>query len=82
VTEATAFIQWKGTEACLDWGCPCRPEEEWYTAHFDGFFADVLRCPHCGRVYTLPSHLPMTLTTDPETVALARDCEPMDEEPS
>lgn len=46
------FVQWKGTEACLDLRCRCGR-----TSHYDGGFAYALRCPHCGATYTLPDTL-------------------------
>ncbi len=48
---AEAFIQWKGTDVCLDFRCfKCR-----HDAHFDGDFAYRLICPVCGTVYVMPS---------------------------
>jgi hypothetical protein len=49
---ASAHIQWKGTEACLDFVCSCGAQ-----GHFDGFFAYALRCSNCGRIYELPDTL-------------------------
>lgn len=46
------FIQWKGTDACLDFHCLCGKD-----GHYDGLFAYGLRCSHCKRVYTLPDTL-------------------------
>lgn len=50
-----AFIQWKGTDACLDLYCVCGSQD-----HFDGFFAYRWRCGACGRVYVLPDRLVLT----------------------
>lgn len=36
-----AFLQWKGTDACFDFHCPCGE-----SSHF-------VRCP-CGRVFEMP----------------------------
>ena len=47
-TDATMFLQWKGTEVCLDFRCPCGA-----TGHFDGWGAYFLMCPSCGSVYEL-----------------------------
>lgn len=52
-TDATMFIQWKGTDVCLDFQCPCQPEEIAYSAHFDGYGAYFLLCPGCGSVYEM-----------------------------
>ncbi len=43
-----AFIQWKGTEACMDFRCPCGGG-----GHFDGGFAYFIRCPDCRKVYEM-----------------------------
>lgn len=57
VSEPTpnVYIQWKGTEACLDLRCRCGTP-----SHYDGGFAYALRCPHCQRVFTLPTTLAVT----------------------
>lgn len=47
-----AFIQWKGTDVCLDVYCPCGAD-----VHFDGMFAYAVRCWSCQRVWSLPSML-------------------------
>ena len=43
------FIQWKGTEVCMDFSCECGGG-----GHFDGMFAYYVRCPDCGKVWTMP----------------------------
>jgi len=74
VTKAPAdvFIQWKGTDVCLDFHCyRCNT-----FAHFDGDFAYVLKCPVCETHYEMPSVVPLKETarrtcvqvpTDPES---------------
>jgi hypothetical protein len=52
-SDATMFIQWKGTDVCLDFHCPCQPEDTAYSSHLDGFFAYFVRCPRCGAVYEM-----------------------------
>jgi hypothetical protein len=47
-----AFIQWKGTDACLDLYCTCGAQ-----FHFDGYFAYELTCGNCGQTYALPNTL-------------------------
>lgn len=44
-----AFIQWKGTEVCMDFYCECGAH-----LHFDGFFAYAMRCPHCHVAWEMP----------------------------
>jgi hypothetical protein len=40
------MVQWKGTNVCMDVYCKCGQH-----THFDGYFANNLKCPHCGTVY-------------------------------
>lgn len=51
-TRPDAFIQWKGTDACLDVYCGCGGQ-----FHFDGYFAYELTCGRCGQTYELPNTL-------------------------
>ena len=41
------WLQWKGTDACIDFRCACNDLH-----HYDGLFAYQVRMP-CGRVYAL-----------------------------
>lgn len=61
------FIQWKGTNVCLDFTCECG-----HHGHFDGYFAYVLRCTYCGKTWEMPFHLYPRETNDDE---FARDLE-------
>lgn len=45
-TESGGWIQWKGTDACVDLHCVCGQ-----TGHVDGEFMYQLICPKCGRKY-------------------------------
>lgn len=47
-TEADMFIQWKGTDVCLDFRCPCGTH-----SHFDGYFAYFVTCPTCDQTYQM-----------------------------
>jgi len=42
------WIQWKGTEVCIDIYCQCGKP-----SHFDGSFLYHWKCPHCGTKYAL-----------------------------
>lgn len=53
-----AFIQWKGTDVCMDVDCP-NPECHDGGGHFDGDFAYFLRCYSCGAIIKLGSHVPV-----------------------
>lgn len=48
--KSTAFIQWKGTDVCLDLECSCGA-----LVHLDGRFAYAVRCIKCNSVYEMPS---------------------------
>ena len=47
-SDASMFIQWKGTDVCLDFYCPCGAH-----GHLDGSFAYNVRCPMCGSVFEM-----------------------------
>lgn len=52
---ADVFIQWQGTDVCLDFHCyNCNT-----SAHYDGYFAFALQCPSCGQIYETPSVIPL-----------------------
>lgn len=64
---ATVFLQWKGTDVCYDFYCPCSPEEP---QHFDGYFGQRFTCGStrddeaeppeggfCGKTWELPWNL-------------------------
>jgi hypothetical protein len=46
------WIQWKGTEVCMDVHCSCGE-----LSHVDGEFAYNVMCPRCGRVYMVNGHV-------------------------
>ena len=48
--STTAFIQYKGTDICLDFHCECGA-----SGHFDGEFAYALKCHACGKSFAMPS---------------------------
>lgn len=45
----SVYVQWKGTEVCLDFSCTCG-----YAGHYDGGFAYGLKCAECGQIWTMP----------------------------
>ncbi len=52
------FIQWKGTDVCMDLHCVCG-----FHGHVDGDFFYFYKC-QCGRVYEVGVHVPLLLVTD------------------
>jgi len=49
IRGTSVFVQWKGTDVCLDFTCECGAG-----GHFDGEFAYQLRCSACSRVWDMP----------------------------
>ncbi len=47
-----AFIQWKGTDVCMDLHCDCGNVN-----HYDGYFAYVVVCGNCRQEWEMPWHL-------------------------
>lgn len=47
-----AFIQYKGTDICMDFYCECGKH-----LHFDGYFAYFIQCGYCGETYEMPPYL-------------------------
>lgn len=48
LSQSSMFIQWKGTDVCLDFICGACHR----STHFDGMFAYALQCP-CGAVWEM-----------------------------
>jgi uncharacterized protein (DUF983 family) len=53
--EFTTFIQWKGTDLCMDFMCP----ECGCQSHFDGYFAYYIDCPSCDSRFEMPTDVPV-----------------------
>ena len=52
VPDPHAFVQWKGTDVCMDFHCDCGAH-----CHFDGMFAYAVKCQHCGAEWEMPFNL-------------------------
>lgn len=48
------WIQWKGTNVCIDLHCTCGAH-----IHFDGDFLYNWLCPKCDRLWEMGTHMPM-----------------------
>lgn len=46
------WIQWKGTNVCMDVHCECGE-----LTHVDGDFAYHVKCSNCGAVYFCNGHI-------------------------
>lgn len=56
------WIQWKGTDVCMDVYCVCGAH-----CHVDGDFAYHVRCGACSRVYFCNGHIELIeLETEPD----------------
>lgn len=67
------WIQWKGTEVCMDVHCKCGE-----MFHIDADFAYHVKCPSCGTVYMCNGHIELVeLEQEPESCVIAP--EPEDE---
>ena len=55
------WIQWKGTQVCIDLHCTCG-----IMGHIDGEFVYYARCAACGRVYALGQNVRLIELTPKE----------------
>jgi len=51
MTDAT-FIQWKGTDLCMDYTLPCGCDD-----HVDGMFCYTIYCPTHNRAFDLDTRI-------------------------
>jgi len=58
-SEAETFIQWKGTNVCMDFRCPCGAH-----GHLDDSFAYFVLCPSCDTVYELGTAVAVRRNSD------------------
>ncbi len=64
-TRPSVFVQYKGTDICLDFHCICDTEDEPAgVGHYDGYDAYALQCGRCGRIYEMPQELKLTLVEE------------------
>ena len=62
------WLQWKGTNACLDVYCRCGQQ-----CHVDSDFLYFLECCHCHRIYMVNAHVELIELTPPEVAGLDAD---------
>lgn len=61
--KASVFIQWKGTDVCLDFHCfKCNT-----FGHVDADFTYYLQCPTCGQHYAMPSTVTLKAVERPDS---------------
>jgi hypothetical protein len=56
-----SFIQWKGTDVCMDVYCVCGEQ-----FHIDDFFAYYVKCLACDRVFEVGCHMALREVAEPE----------------
>jgi hypothetical protein len=67
-----AWIQWKGTDVCMDVHCKCGEH-----FHIDGFFAYSVKCPSCGHIWIPVQSI--ALIDPPEGIDWSQRCEPLED---
>ena len=60
--SAHGWIQWKGTEVCIDLHCKCG-----YHGHYDGGFFYYYACPKCGAKYAVGQNVKLIELTVAQT---------------
>ena len=68
-----AWIQWKGTDVCMDVSCSCGK-----MSHVDDEFAYYVRCPHCGQVFAMCANVRMVPVEASEVEGY---CSPIEAQP-
>jgi len=62
-----AWIQWKGTQACMDVHCSCG-----YHGHVHGDFAYFYHC-RCGKVWSVGQNVRLHALTDDEAKEVLKE---------
>lgn len=63
--ESHGWIQWKGTNVCMDLHCSCG-----HHGHFDGDFFYHFQCPACGKKFAVGQNVALIPLTDEEVAHL------------
>ena len=70
--DAHGWIQWKGTDACIDLHCRCG-----YHGHRDGDFLYFVECPECNRAYALGQNIKLIELTPEQRAEVHDRIDPM-----
>lgn len=63
------WIQWKGTDVCMDVHCACGAQ-----FHIDADFAYHVKCPKCNSVYMCNGHIELIkLEQEPDTCVVTEE---------
>jgi hypothetical protein len=70
--EPHGWIQWKGTQVCMDVYCACGKH-----FHMDESFCYHIKCPCCAQVYECDGHITLIpLDFEPPNTRVSEDWEP------
>ena len=61
----SGFLQWKGTDVCMDCYCICGEQ-----FHIDSDFTYYVKCPYCGSVYSCNPNIEFIKILNPELLNL------------
>lgn len=67
--EAHGWIQWKGTDVCIDLHCKCG-----FLGHFDGDFLYFYECPQCHAKYAVGQIVKLIPLTDEQEKHVETEC--------
>lgn len=72
-SDASTFIQWKGTNACMDLTCFCG-----HLNHYDQYFLYFAQCSKCKTVFELGAEVSLKVATPDqyEERSVGQDIEP------
>ena len=65
--DAHGWIQWKGTDVCIDLHCKCG-----YHGHWDGDFLYFYECPKCRTKYALGQNIRLIELTQEQSEHAAK----------
>lgn len=57
--QPSNFIQWKGTDVCIDLICSCGQQ-----VHYDGYFLYAWKCAACKRIWEMAAAVGMRENPD------------------
>ena len=67
--EPHGWIQWKGTDVCMDVHCACGEH-----THIDSSFTYHIKCGKCGQVYECDGHIKLhPMPFEPESTKVTSD---------
>jgi len=69
VARSGGWIQWKGTNVCVDLHCKCG-----WAGHYDGDFMYHVKCPKCETCYAVGQNIKLIELTTEQTEERADSC--------